>query len=459
MKLRFFLFLSLFAIAYPGLIPAQAATNGSLIKTSSNSAVYYYVDGKRYAFPNEKVFFSWYADFSGITTVSASELAGYPLAGNVTYRPGKWLVKIQTDPKVYAVSRYGVLRWIANEQVATALYGSNWNTKVHDIADTFFINYRIGTDVMQANEYDLYYELNITQIAQNIQGATVPTPPPASNGSPVIAGCSIFPADNAWNRDISALPVHAKSADYINTIGLTRTLHPDFGENQAYGIPYNVVPVTQPKVPITFTAYGDESDAGPYPIPANAKVEGGSDAHVLVLETGTCTLYELFAARKNPNNSGWYADSGAIWHLDSNDLRPYGWTSADAAGLPILPGLVRYEEVAAGEIKHAIRFTASRTQNGYILPATHHAGSNNEAYPPMGLRVRLKANYDISGLSGQALVIAKALKKYGFMLADNGSNWYFQGATDPRWNDDELNQLKGIPGSAFEAVDTGPIRK
>ncbi len=447
------------ALLLPGP-PLHAAPNGSLIKSSSNAAVYHLADGKRYAFPNEKVFFSWYTDFNGVITVSATELASYTLAGNVTYRPGKWLVKIQTDPKVYAVSRYGVLRWIATEQVASALYGSNWNTKVHDVPDTFFTNYELGSAVSQSTEYDLYYELSATAIAQNIRGASVPPPAPAPTaGIATISGCQVFPADNAWNRDISQLSVHTKSADYINTIGTSRTLHPDFGENQDYGIPFNVVPVTQPKVEIAFTAYGDESDPGPYPIPADAKVEGGSDSHVLVLETGTCTLYELFNARKNPNNSSWYADSGAIWHLDSNDLRPFGWTSADAAGLPILPGLIRYDEVAAGEIKHAIRFTASRSQNGYILPATHHAGSNNADYPPMGLRVRLKADYDISTLTGQARVIATALKKYGFILADNGSNWYFQGATDPRWNDDELNQLKDIPGSAFEAVDTGPIMK
>ncbi|MCK9361161.1 hypothetical protein M0Q28_02930 [Patescibacteria group bacterium] len=444
------------ALLFPGL-PLHAAPNGSLIKSASDSAVYYLVDGKRYAFPNEKVFFSWYANFNGVITVSATELAGYTLAGNATYRPGKWLVKIQTDPKVYAVSRYGVLHWVTSEQLASALYGTNWNAKVHDVPDAFFTNYELGTAISSSSDYDLYYELAATVIAQNIRGATVPSPIPPTNGIANISGCQVFPADNAWSRDISQLPVHPKSADYINTIGTARTLHPDFGENQDYGIPFNVVPVTQPKGEITFTAYGDESDPGPYPIPTDAKIEGGSDRHVLVLENETCTLYELFNARKNPNNSGWYADSGAIWHLDSNDLRPYGWTSADAAGLPILPGLVRYDEVAAGEIKHAIRFTASRTQNGYILPATHHAGTNNTSYPPMGLRVRLKADYDISGLSGQALVIAKALKKYGFMLADNGSNWYFQGATDPRWNDDELNQLKDIPGSAFEAVDTGTI--
>jgi hypothetical protein len=267
----------------------------------------------------------------------------------------------------------------------------------------------------------------------------------------------MFPADNPWNKDVSQLPLHSRSNIYINTIGTGGHLHPDFGETQTYGIPINVVPQNQPMVPVTYDAYGDESDPGPYPIPANAQIEASSDHHILVLQQGACKLYELFAAHNDPNSGGWIAASGAIWNLNSNALRPYGWTSADAAGLPILPGLVRYDEVAAGAINHAIRFTASRTQRGYILPATHFAGSNNADYPPMGLRVRMKASYDISGLTGQARIIATAMKKYGMILADNGSNWYFTGATDPGWNDDELNQLKSVPGSAFEAVDTGPV--
>ena len=433
----------------------HAAPNGSLIKSASNAAIYYIVDGKRYAFPNEKVFFSWYTNFSNVLTVSAAELASYQLAGNVTYRPAYRLVKIQTDPKTYAVSQYGVLHWVTTEQIAVSLYGSDWNTKIHDIPDAFFINYTVGSPINDANGYDVAAESRITQIAMNIRGATIPTPPVATSN--ILAGCQMFPTDNPWNQDVSALPVHANSDAYIASIGLSRTLHPDFGENQTYGIPYNVVGVSQPKVDITYTAYGDESDPGPYPIPPNAKVESGSDSHVLVLENQTCTLYELFNARKMTGSSGWYADSGAIWHLDSNDLRPLDWTSADAAGLPILPGLVRADEVNAGEIKHAIRFTVQNSQNGYILPATHHAGSNNTNYPPMGLRVRMKANYDISRLTGQARVIAVAMKKYGMIVADNGSNWYFSGATDPAWNDDELNQLKTVPGSAFEAVATGQI--
>jgi hypothetical protein len=288
--------------------------------------------------------------------------------------------------------------------------------------------------------------------------APSPAPAPTANGHTQIAGCAIFPSSNAWNQDVSNLSVHANSETYITSIGRNNKLHPDFGENLEYGIPYNIVPAGQKKVPINFTDYGDESDPGPYPIPDNAKIEGGGDSHVLVLQTGECKLYELFGASKN-NQGGWNAASGAMFNLTSNALRPEGWTSTDAAGLPVLPGLVRYDEVASGQITHAIRFTAPRTQNGWIHPATHAAGSNNSSLPPMGLRLRLKASFDTSSYTGQAKVIVEAMKKYGIILADNGSAWYFQGASDSRWKDEELNQLKQVPGSAFEAVNTGSIIK
>ena len=238
-------------------------------------------------------------------------------------------------------------------------------------------------------------------------------------------------------------------------------LHPDFGGNGAYGIPFLVVPATQPKVPIHYTAYGDESDPGPFPIPGNAPVEGGSastgDRHVLVVQQGTCHLYELGRAFWEGNH--WNADVGVNWNLSSNSLRPRHWTSADVAGLPILPGLVRYDEVASGHIDHALRFTVPKTQKGFILPATHDASSStNPALPPMGLRLRLKASFSLAGYHGESLVILQALKTYGMIVADNGSSWYISGAVDKRWNDDDLDQLKTVPGTAFEAVDTGPIQ-
>jgi hypothetical protein len=268
--------------------------------------------------------------------------------------------------------------------------------------------------------------------------------------------CAIFPADNIWNRDISQLPVDAHSSQYIASIGGQGFLHPDFGSNPSYGIPYNVVQGTQSGVSVSFE-YADESDAGPYPIPANPQIEQGSDAHLLMLDTQNCHLYELYDAQQNANGS-WQAGSGAIWDLRSDALRPAGWTSADAAGLPIFPGLVRYDEVASGAIDHALRFTVQETSNTYIWPARHEASqSSNPNYPPMGLRLRLKASVDISGFPPQDQIILTALKQYGMIVADNGSNWYLTGAPDSRWNDGVLDQLKTIPGSDFEVVDTSSL--
>ncbi len=281
---------------------------------------------------------------------------------------------------------------------------------------------------------------------------------------PSVGGCDVFPADNPWNRSVDADPLRPDSDAIIATIqsnGGTR-LHPDFGENPDYGIPYVVVGAGQPEVPIEYQAYGDESDPGPFPVPLDAPIEGGDgasgDRHVLVVRSGTCELFELYRAFRS--GGGWAADSGARFNLTSNDLRPLGWTSADAAGLPILPGLVRYDEVAAGSIDHAIRVTFSRTQDGYILPATHAASSRSDpTLPPMGLRLRLKASFDVDSLFGQARVIAVAMQRYGLIVADNGSNWYFQGAPSSSWDDDDLDQLKSVSGDWFEVVDTGPIRR
>ena len=271
--------------------------------------------------------------------------------------------------------------------------------------------------------------------------------------------CPIFPANNAFNKDVSHAPVDPNSAKYIESIGAQVHLHADFGTPPSYGIPYAVVGPHQPRVPIHFTDYGDESNPGPYPVPPNAPVEGAGqegDRHVLVLQEGTCKLYELYAAQRR--GTGWDAGSGAVFNLRSNALRPEGWTSADAAGLPIFPLLARYKEVRTGRIDHALRVTVQRTQRGYIHPATHLAsGDSDPSLPPMGLRLRLKASFSLSGYHGQALVVLRALKRYGLIVADNGSSWYITGAPDPRWNNEDLDQLKRIPGSAFEAVRSGPI--
>ena len=283
-------------------------------------------------------------------------------------------------------------------------------------------------------------------------------PMPAAD-APQVAGapdCTVFPADNVWNEPVDGLSVASNSSTLISTIGSSRSFHMDFGSYAGYGIPYQVVDGSTPLRNVAFD-YADESDAGPYPIPVTPLVEDGSDGHMLMVDRDNCKLYELFAARQSASGA-WHAGSGAIWDLSSNALRPDGWTSADAAGLPILPGLVRYDEVAAGAIDHALRFTVPQTRDTYIYPATHEASSSSStSLPPMGLRVRLKASADLTGLSPDAKVIAVALQTYGMILADNGSPWYVSGASDPRFNDDVLHQLDRFHGSDLEVVDTSGL--
>jgi hypothetical protein len=291
---------------------------------------------------------------------------------------------------------------------------------------------------------------------------------------PDLSGCPVFPDppaslsprapslpnQAAWNQDISKAPVarnFAAIVSYINTQG-GDMLHPDFGSPRTYGFPYAVVGAGQRKLPVHYTAYGDESDRGPFPIPWRAPVEGGQnsdgDRHVLVVDRSSCMLYELYRAFyvRDPS-AHWNADSGVSWNLRSTALRPDSWTSADAAGLPIFPGLLRYDEVAAGRVDHAIRVTFESTRDAWVHPASHCAGdTSNPNAPPMGMRLRLKAGYGLGRFSGGAKTIAVALKRYGMIVADNGSNWYFGGTSDRRWDDENLNQLKRIPGGAFEAV-------
>lgn len=274
--------------------------------------------------------------------------------------------------------------------------------------------------------------------------------------SPLIGGCPILPTNNVWNTPIDRLPVDARSAAYISSIGANTAFHPDFGANPDYGIPYVVVPASQAGVAVTFDE-PDESDAGPYPIPPNPPIEGGSDRHILIVQQGSCKLYELYAAEQQ--GGSWQAFSGAIFDLGSNALRTDTWTSADAAGLPILPGLTRRDEVLAGEINHALRFTAQSTRGAYIWPARHEASNITDMnVPPMGQRFRLKASFDISGYPAYAQVILRALKKYGMILADNGSNWYVSGTQDTSWDDDALNTLKQLNGSDFEAIDESSLQ-
>jgi hypothetical protein len=276
-------------------------------------------------------------------------------------------------------------------------------------------------------------------------------------------GKRVFPENNPWNSDISALPVDPASEVLVGSIGMDKSLHPDFGtvyKGIPMGIPYMLVPGTQPRVKVEFE-YANASDPGPYPIPPNPLIEGGPDSkgdrHVLLIDQDHWMLYELYSARYDA--TGWKAGSGAIFDLTSNKLRPAGWTSADAAGLPIFPGLVRYDEVMEQKaIRHALRFTVVHTRRAYISPARHFASHATDfSLPPLGMRVRLKANYDISGFPPAAQVILKALKKYGMILADNGSNWFLSGAPDSRWDDGELAALKRVHGHDFEVVRMGPV--
>ena len=277
--------------------------------------------------------------------------------------------------------------------------------------------------------------------------------------------CRLFPRDNHWNIAVDRAPVHPRSDRIIRSIGLDDALHPDFGSGRwqgaPIGIPYTTVSRRQPKVPVSFE-YADESDRGRYPIPRRAPVEGGrssgGDRHVIVVDRSRCRLYELFAAYPRRGGRSWTAGSGATWNLRSNRLRPDGWTSADAAGLPILPGLARYEEVRRGRIDHALRFTVSRSRRAYVYPARHFASSHTDPnLPAMGQRLRLKASFDTSPFPRQSRVVLNALKSHGMIVADNGSDWFISGAPSPGWNNDDLRALKGVEGRHFEVVDESAL--
>jgi hypothetical protein len=297
-----------------------------------------------------------------------------------------------------------------------------------------------------------------------------PAPPKVRTGSTTGAylpgtRCPVFPADNYWHADVSRLPLNARSSAWLGHMqAATRHLHADFGPSYGaqpvpYGIPITVVNGAK-RVAVRF-GYAAESDRGPYPLSTSTLIEGGStaggDRHAIVVDAKTCTLFETWDT--HPTATGWYAGSGAVWSLRSDALRPAGWTSADAAGLPILPGLLRYDEVASGHVDHAIRFTTNVTDRAFVWPARHQAGSvSNHAYPPMGARFRLRASFRITAYPKQAQVVLAAMKKYGLVLADNGSPWFFQGTSDPRWSAALVSALARVPASAFEAVDTAPLR-
>src|SRR5207253_800397 len=297
--------------------------------------------------------------------------------------------------------------------------------------------------------------LGVAIVVSSSLASTMGSAMPAEAAPVPSTSCQVFPQDNNWNTDISNLPVHARSAQWlVSMAAATTNLHPDFG-GPPYGFPYNVVGNAHPTVSVTFQ-YASESDPGPYPIGPDTLVENGSDRHALIINRDTCTLYELYDLQGS--GSSWTAGSGAIFPLGSNTLRPLGWTSADAAGLPLFPGLVRWDEVQAGAINHAIRFTAQQTDQSFLWPARHQAGSAaNPSLPPMGARFRLKSTYDISHFSAQAQVILVAMQHYGLILADNGSNWFFSGTEDAAWPDSLLSELKSVPAGQFEAVDESAL--
>lgn len=406
----------------------------------------------------------WYDAYIG-EAEHAGIVGGYP---DGTFRPQQSVNRAEAL-KIILLAKYDENQITANNKL-------NFKDVIDGVWYEKYLSYAVGNNfvdgygdntfrpsqpITRAEAAKIISLANGLEVTQP-QPTPTPTPTPAPSGDvPVIAGCQIFPADNPWNQDISQLPLHPNSANYINSIGSSGHLHPDFGSPAEYGIPYVIADANTPDVMVV-ADYADESDFGLAPIPANPPIEGteasDGDRHVIVLDKSDCTLYETWSSYFE--NGIWNVGSAAKFDLKSNSLRPDGWTSADAAGLPILPGLVRYDEVQAGEINHALRFTVSSTQRAYIHPATHFASSSTDPNrPPMGLRLRLKADFDISGYSAEVQVILKALKKYGMIVADNGSNWFISGESNSNWNDEALNDLKRVPGSAFEAVYTGELIK
>ena len=296
--------------------------------------------------------------------------------------------------------------------------------------------------------------------------AATSSPDSGARPLPGAPRCPVFPSNNPWNRRVDQLPLHPRSDAIVASIGLDEGMHPDFGsgkwEGAPIGIPFTTVPRSQKKVPVRFD-YASESDPGPYPLPSNAPIEGGrtstGDRHVIVVDRGDCRLYELFDAHRKDGGKRWVAGSGATWNLRSNHLRPKGWTSADAAGLPILTGLARYSEVRGGAIDHALRFTVSRTRRAFVYPARHFASSlTSRNLPAMGQRLRLKKGYDISRFPRQTRIVLRALKRYGMIVADNGSDWYISGTPSPGWNNDALHQLGRVVGRHFEVVDAASLK-
>ena len=408
----------------------------------------------------------------GTATVSATGIAG---VDNWTFEVTKPVVSLAVarDSVNIALAATSQLTVVLRASDSSVVAGrhiayATANALIATVSTTGLISARaVGTTTVSASVGSVSRTVRVVVSTVPVTPTTPTTPTTGELGlNAALNTRLLFPADNAWNQPVDTAAVDANSAAIIANIGATKSFHPDFGANYdggPFGIPYYVVSNAEAGVNVTFD-YDDESDHGLYPIPSNAPIEGGAssdgDRHVLIVNRDTWKLYELYYAFPNTDGS-WRAGSGAIFDLASNVLRPAGWTSADAAGLPILPGLVRYDEVSAGLIAHAIRFTVSRSRKAYVAPARHSASSDTSSLrPPMGMRVRLKSTVNISSYPASAQVILRALRKYGMIVADNGSDWYASGTADARWNDNEINALKALKGSDFEVVRmTGVIRQ
>ncbi len=502
---------------FVSVLPVRAVSDKSLVKAQGSATVYFVYQGKRYGFPGEKIFWSWYSDFSSVISVTPSELAQYGLAGNVTFKPGT-LIKLSSDPKVYAISRYGILHWVTSEAIAKSIFGTDWNKKMFDLSDAFFAHYTVGQDVTTVAQFSLALEQGLTGIEQNLPGQnnagntntnaptntntnTIPSsnsitnttvnipvppvvpPPVANNNVQKVGTCQIYPADNTWNTDISAYPIHAKSATWIAAITPTFTFHPGFT------IPYDIVDSSVTPFVSTFcstapgTSYCFNSDLsvnggpGSMPIPSTAHVQGGpngtTDRHVVVIDTHDCKEYEIYRAFPRANGD-WDGVSGGIFDLTTNVPRTFKKPATTAGNMPLYPGMVKFAEVQAGQINHALSMSidAMQMQNAAIAPATGYASiAPNPTDPnliPMGARFRLKASYDISWLKPwpQAYVMAKAMQQYGLVIGDGegasvngvwqGNSGTFNGESNPGWIYwPDIFKLKQIPASALEVVDTG----
>ncbi|MBI4138919.1 hypothetical protein HY479_02095 [Candidatus Uhrbacteria bacterium] len=445
----------------------NAAMDGALVKTAQSSSVYYLWGGKRYAFPNEKIFFSWYPDFSSVTIVSSTELSGAVLSANVPYKPGRRLIKITSSPTVYAVGGCAVLHPLGSESVAQDLFGVEWNTLVDDLPDSFFSNYTVGAPIQTPSDF---IPDAATQRIIDAFCATQKIPDLGVNAS--LHGKRFFEDSIYWNQDISQSPVDPDSSALIAKIGMNDPINllgaSLLKQGKRTGIGYVVVGASQPFVPVTNNLYKVLNDFTSAPVPPNVPIEdANTDRHAIVFDRDNEKLYEFWKMTTTDGGQHWTAGTNVLWVTTAYVDRPDAIGSADAAGLPILPGLVRYDEVVEQKaINHALRFLIRDTSAYYVYPATkgeRHSSAPDPydpALPPMGMRVRLKATVDISSQPQEIQIVLTALKKYGMILADHtdGLDWSLIATKDERWDATVISTISqsGISGKDFEVVQMGP---